>query len=295
MDGCVDRRWCRRRDNHDHDRGEIIHIAAILSLASIVLTQGLAEIARSAHIIASASLVSSTAHASARYSRFLETANKRSGKKSEDKSVNHKPSKSIIILILPSFLDWFVYPVDESDDNDLSTSDPIQDIAPTKTVNIVIVKTSLLIMCVNSWAITASSCSLVRWLTSQRVRTIRDWWGIRPRANAFSASSSIIHNLGTGSQREIQSDSRITGTSRQSASVHILAPLRVKISCLWNKNHIHANRAMIGKTPRLIWANNWVTETSSLPPSTTTDHRAINHTTTHTSVGNASNKRTVLQ
>ena len=226
MLGCVIRSLRRRFDLFFLANGVSIHIVATLCF----LIDSIAEsfsIFCNAEIIAFLSLVSSTLHASAKNSLFLDTANLISGYIRYHKIINQSQIQTIASHAFQLSLD------------DLIRHDPLNNISHTVDIihtNVMITainNTSLFIICVSSCHATASSSFLSSLFISHLENTIRAFFCCRHVANAFILSSSITHICGIGSHLDIHRFSTILYILGLSFLIRGLAPVNLKINLLW--------------------------------------------------------------
>ena len=78
-------------------------------------------------------------------------------------------------------------------------------------------------ICAHSWAITPSSSNLSNFLIMPRVRAIDASRGVRPVANAFDESSSMIYTCGVGKPAASAIFSTLWKTSRYCVSVSCIS------------------------------------------------------------------------
>ena len=164
------------------------------------------EILSRAEIIASGFLVSSTAPASARYSRERDSDSRISTAR------NHEIAITAMPTTMASALPFLV----SSDDilirlrpTPRKTSSPAKEITPATTTAMTIRRTSPLRICVSSCASTASTSWSLSWSSRPVVTVTVNWLSLTPLAKALSASLCMIASFGIGSPREMQRFSSI--------------------------------------------------------------------------------------
>ena len=175
------------------------------------------SIFRRAEIIASGFLVSSTAPASARNSRERESAKRTTSDRNQARKIAATATRIARMAPPPPFLS----PSDDEEDDDeerplpklqfelelknkrkkISAAKPT---TPAMMTAITISCTSPLRMWVSSCPSTASSSSSLRPFSNPLVTVTEYWRWLRPLANAFSASVSMIFSFGIGMPREMQ-------------------------------------------------------------------------------------------
>ena len=171
------------------------------------------SILRSAEIMASGSLVSSTEPASARYSRFRDNA------KRITTDSSHATATSAMAMTMakpppplprsPS-LDRPPPPQRQPPWNTIRNSNSAKKpITPAITVAITNIRTSRLRIWVSSWPSTASISLSSRWSSSPLVTVMEYCRSFRPLAKALSALSSVTFSFGMVMPREMQRFSRI--------------------------------------------------------------------------------------
>ena len=157
--------------------------------------------------------------ASAAYSRLRDTAIRKIGVIIQLNTIN--ASHTIIRIAAPLFLLSLSFPLTIAIRRIISAANTV---TPTPVISIISSRMSRLPICAISWAITPSSSNLFSFLIIPRVSATDASRGVRPVANAFIESSSMIYTRGRGSPAAIATFSTLRKISRFSASVS-------KISC----------------------------------------------------------------
>ena len=182
MVGCVEKNsWNELTSHFVFGNGLSIQSAETESFLMDSMVESLL-IFCSAEIRAFLSFVSSTLHASARYSLFLEIESWTKGK------TRYHRARSASPIVISIIFNWFQSLESESlhiYKPDLNIISQIAAIAQMNTITVTIRSQSLFIICVNSWAATASISCLLSFSMIHLENTIQHFFGFHQTAKAF--------------------------------------------------------------------------------------------------------------